>query len=66
MDRAAKLAALAEFYLAAERGLGASDPELARQITRRRLAFNASEYGFSDLEISAAVDEALTAAGTTP
>ncbi len=66
MDRAAKLADLAGLYLAAEMTLGAHDPELARQITRRRLAFNASDYGFSDLEISAAVDEALTAAGTTP
>jgi hypothetical protein len=66
MDRAAKLAALAGLYLGAEMGLGAADPELARQVTRRRLAFDASNLGFSDLEISAAVDEALTAAGTTP
>lgn len=37
-----------------------------RKKTREVLAERAGELGFQENEISAAVDEALTAAGTTP
>lgn len=67
MDRAAKLAEVARLFVRSEahwREFGGADEN--RRITRRELAAHAAKFGFSDLEISAAVDEALTAAGTTP
>lgn len=65
MDRAAKLAAEARQYLANE-VCWHGQREQARQVTRLCLIECARDHGFSDLEISAAVDEALTTAGTMP
>jgi len=65
MDRAAKLAAEARDCVRFERESGVHW-KAAREATRECLAEVAADLGFSDLEISAAVDEALTAAGTTP
>lgn len=65
MDRAAKLAKEAKDCLELEK-TGLYSQEVARTASRDVLATIARHLGFSDLEISAAVDEALTAAGTTP
>ena len=66
MDRAAKLAAEARDCLEFEK-IGGYSPEAARASTRDMLAIVAEELGYStELEISAAIDEALTAAGATP
>lgn len=65
MDRAAKLAAEARECVRMERESG-FDVSFARTITRASLAYVAEEYGFAPNEISAAIDEALTAAGATP
>jgi hypothetical protein len=65
MDRAAKLAAEARDCLEFEK-VGGYSPEAARASTRDMLAIVAFDLGFANNEISAAVDEALTAAGTTP
>jgi hypothetical protein len=65
MDRAAKLAAEARDCLEFEK-IGGFSPEAARASTRDMLAIVAKELGFSDLEISFRVDQALTDAGTTP
>jgi hypothetical protein len=67
MDRAAKLATYAE-SLVHDEGVFCDvlSADANRHITREALAYRAKRLGFSDLEISAAVDEALTAAGTTP
>jgi len=67
MDRAAKLAEQARESLKSE--VNWSDFITAdenRRITRDTLAWEARRLGFSSLEISAAVDQALTDAGTTP
>ncbi len=65
MDRAAKLAAEAREYL--ELGpLCFLSPENALKATRKVLAVSAECLGFAPNEISAAVDQALTDAGTTP
>lgn len=67
MDRAAKLAADARDFLMFERHYADRyTAEQARGITRAALAGRAEEYGFAPNEISAAVDQALTDAGTTP
>ncbi len=66
MDRAAKLAAEAKQCLWEEKWDVPKEWADARKHTRDYLAEVARELDFSDLEISAAVDEALTAAGTTP
>ena len=67
MDRAAKLAAEARVFLQFEQEMTHKlDSATCRAITRDSLIKLAGNYGFSDLEISAAVDEALTQAGTTP
>jgi hypothetical protein len=65
MDRAAKLAAEARDCLRLERESGIHW-KAAREATRQCLAEAANDLGFAHNEISAAVDEALTAAGTTP
>lgn len=65
MDRAAKLAAEAREYLANEVCWSGSRDH-ARQVTRICLAECATDLGFAPNEISAAIDEALTAAGATP
>lgn len=65
MDRVAQLAAKARKYLQFE----AESPysrEVARMTTRATLCQEAAELGYAWKEVSAAVDEALTAAGTTP
>lgn len=64
MDRAAKLAADARYFLIFEESR--ADKDEARVETRRRLSFLAGVYGYAQNEISAAVDRALTATGTTP
>ncbi len=61
MDRAAKLAAEARHCLWEEIYEGRS-----RSATRAHLANYAAHLGFAPNEISAAIDEALTAAGATP
>lgn len=67
MDRAAKLAAEARQFLDLERKCAQHDLEAARSLTRLCLSARAFELGYStELEISAAIDEALTAAGATP
>jgi len=67
MDRAAKLAAEARDFLQFERQHAHRfTADWAREVTRETLADRAVELGFSNLEISAAVDQALTDAGTTP
>lgn len=63
MDRAAKLAAEAVRQIHLERG---SSSPYGRRITRAKLIMKAKDLGIPDLEISAAVDQALTDAGTTP
>ncbi len=65
MDRAAKLAEHARVCLEMEREYPLC-PVGNRPATRAVLADIAERLGFSDLEISAAVDQALTDAGTTP
>jgi hypothetical protein len=68
MDRAAKLTAEARFCLYEEKWdfpKGWTQEE-RRADTRAHLANYAAKIGLPDLEISAAVDEALTEAGTTP
>jgi hypothetical protein len=65
MDRTAKLAAEARDCLEFEK-FGGYSQEAMRSATREVLSTIAASLGFSHLEISAAVDEALTAAGTTP
>lgn len=64
MDRAAKLAADASVYVARE----ITSPGIwIRESTRDRLAEIAESLGYStELEISAAVDQALKDAGSTP
>lgn len=62
MDRATKLAAQARDCLRFER----ERYYWKREATRECLAGGAHDLGFASNEISAAVDEALTAAGTTP
>lgn len=67
MDRAAKLAEEARIFLHFERDHAHKlDAEPARACTREALVECAAELGFSPLEISAAVDQALKDAGTTP
>lgn len=66
MDRAAKLAKEAKQCLWDEKWDPPKEWANARKHTREYLIEVAREFGFSDLEISAAVDEALTSAGTTP
>ncbi len=70
MDRAAKLAALAalagRFIRSEVHWRELVDADENRRITRRELAAHAEKLGFANNEVSAAVDEALTAAGTTP
>lgn len=64
MDRAAKLAAAARWHVARE--LAEKSPK-SREVTRSCLAVLAETLGLSERrEISAAVDQALTDAGTTP
>ena len=65
MTRAAKLAAVAREILPFEKD-GLFNPTYSRSITRLALADHAEEMGFAPKEISAAVDAALAAAGTTP
>ena len=69
MDRDARLAKEAATCLRFEKewtaaGKGLAAP--ARHITRETLAECADELGFSAAEIEAAINAALTAAGTTP
>lgn len=68
MDRAAKLAAEAKRELAFEQKMvgNGCEADAARNSTRYVLAMFAWDFGFSSIEVSAAVDEALAAAGTTP
>ncbi len=69
MDRAAKLAAFAADRMKTERTWMEVDAGLfaaARHTTRTFLAYRAERLGFAPNEISAAIDEALTAAGATP
>lgn len=67
MDRAAKLADYAEALLCDEEAFhGILSADGNRTITREALVECAAELGFSPLEISAAVDQALKDAGTTP
>jgi hypothetical protein len=66
MDCVAKLAAEAKHCLWEEKWDRPKDWADARKHTREYLAGVAHELGFQENEISAAVDEALTAAGTTP
>lgn len=65
MDRAAQLAAQARRMLEFEQDSLVS-LEAARMTTRQMLCEDAELLGFAHNEISAAVDEALTSAGTTP
>jgi len=65
MDRAAKLATYARRMLEFERDSPRSF-EAKRTTTRAMLCEEAETLGFAPNEISAAVDEALTSAGTTP
>jgi hypothetical protein len=65
MDRAAKLADHARQMLHFEQESFASF-EAKRMTTRQMLCEEAEDLGFAPNEISAAVDEALTAAGQTP
>lgn len=65
MDRKAKLAAEARKHLQFEAESQYSR-EVARMTTRTMLCEEAAELGYAWNEISAAVDEALTSAGTTP
>jgi hypothetical protein len=65
MDRVVKLAAKARKHLQFEAESQYSR-EVARMTTRTMLCEEAAELGFAWNEVSAAVDEALTAAGTTP
>ena len=65
MDRAAKLAASARRMLHFEQESSASF-EAKRMTTRQMLCEDAESMGFAPNEISAAVDQALTDAGTTP
>jgi hypothetical protein len=65
MDRAAKLATQARRMLEFEKDSLVSR-EAARMTTRTMLCEEAVELGYEWNEISAAVDEALTSAGTTP
>ena len=70
MDRAAKLAAEARTLLAFDL-VAAELPGITKEMlatsTRKTLAARAADLGYStELEISAAIDEALTAAGATP
>lgn len=62
MDRAAKLAAEAKVCVIDE----ARYAEAQRRATRDILASKARKFGVPENEISAAVDQALTDAGTTP
>ncbi len=65
MDRAAKLAAEARRMLSFEEQSSASFE--AKRMTTRQMLYESAEYlGFANNEISAAIDEALTAAGATP
>lgn len=67
MARAAQLAEFAQALLCDEeafRGILSADGN--RKITRGALSERAAKLGFSPLEISAAVDQALKDAGTTP
>jgi hypothetical protein len=69
MDRAAKLAGFAKEFLQFEQEVTRThrvQPLGARDTTRGALAMAAEDLGFSPNEISAAVDQALTDAGTTP
>lgn len=65
MDRTAQLTTYARRMLEFERDSPRSF-EAKRMTTRTMLCEEAVELGFAWNEISAAVDEALTAAGTTP
>ena len=65
MDRAAHLALIAREILPFEAKAGPA-ASYARDITRAALVRCAEELGYANNERSAAVDEALTAAGTTP
>ncbi len=65
MDRVAQLAAQARRMLEFEKD-SLVGFEAARMTTRQMLREEAEDLGFAPNEISAAVDEALTAAGTTP
>lgn len=68
MDRAAKLAEATRHELLEEKcsiQCGVS-PENTRATTRRVLGSLAFRLGFAPNEISAAIDQALTDAGTTP
>jgi hypothetical protein len=65
MDRAAKLADYARRMLEFERD-SPSSFEAKRMTTRTMLCEEAVELGYSYNEVSAAIDEALTQAGTTP
>jgi len=68
MDRAAKLAAEARVCLRDEEAMqGVLSADANRKITRGYLGARARRLGLSEFtEISAAIDEALTAAGATP
>lgn len=66
MDRVAKLAAEARKLVKLERTCARDELGEARRIVRFVLASKAFGFGFADNEISAAVDEALTTAATTP
>ena len=66
MDRAAKLAKCAKALLGDEKAFPLVPADKNREITRFVLGEMAGSLGFAPNEISAAVDEALTAAGTTP
>lgn len=65
MTRAARLAAYARQLLQFEKESPVSF-EAARATTRQMLCEDAELLGFAPNEISAAVDTALTTAGTTP
>lgn len=65
MDRKAQLSAEARKMIQFEAESQYSR-EVARMTTRQMLCEDAADMGFAWNEISAAVDEALTAAGTTP
>jgi len=66
MDRAAKLADLARIAVDLVGAEGDEWPVFDRNVTRRILTVRAEHLGFAPNEISAAVDQALTDAGTTP
>lgn len=65
MDRVAQLAAKARKHLQFEAESQYSR-EVARMTTRTMLCEEAVDLGYAWNEISAAVDEALTSAGTMP